>query len=318
MVKKIVLIAAMLIGLFKEVGAQGPQQMFHALNKNNFLLDQFPNLATSVGYSVRKLKRAYTGFSMRVRRSGGPSGSGTPEADIAFDASNVVSDNSMLTITKSGGGYSVGDKVLFSTFYNGRNIFVTIWYDQSGAGNNAVQNTSANQPQLVNAGTLITENGVATVEFKDSHTEIRLTLNTPVSLTNGTLFGVCRVVTPFTTAGIADNGLYSYNLNTFNNTGKIGTTTYGVADVPSTVSYATAGIDAVSWSKSSSASSVEINTRISSGTSANNIPISVSQVYGNSLDGTVVRISEMILMGYTSATVRSAVFTNQRLIFKTL
>ena len=35
--------------------------------------------------------------------------------------------------------------------------FVETWYDQSGNGNNAVQATAANQPKIVNAGTLLNE-----------------------------------------------------------------------------------------------------------------------------------------------------------------
>jgi hypothetical protein len=39
------------------------------------------------------------------------------------------------------------------------NGFVTTWYDQSGNGRNATQTTSANQPRIVNAGVIETQNG---------------------------------------------------------------------------------------------------------------------------------------------------------------
>jgi len=43
--------------------------------------------------------------------------------------------------------------------------YVTTWYDQSGNGNNAVQSTAANQPQIVSSGSVITENGKAGIQF---------------------------------------------------------------------------------------------------------------------------------------------------------
>ena len=41
---------------------------------------------------------------------------------------------------------------------------VTTWYDQS-LSNNATQTTAANQPKIVSAGSLVTENGKAAIQF---------------------------------------------------------------------------------------------------------------------------------------------------------
>ncbi len=49
------------------------------------------------------------------------------------------------------------------------NGFVSIWYDQSGIGRNATQEASANQPQIVNAGSLITMNNKPSVSFTTSN-----------------------------------------------------------------------------------------------------------------------------------------------------
>ena len=49
------------------------------------------------------------------------------------------------------------------------NGFVSIWYDQSGIGRNATQEASANQPQIVNAGSLITMNNKPSVSFTNSN-----------------------------------------------------------------------------------------------------------------------------------------------------
>lgn len=294
--------------------AQNEQKMFWALNKNQFLLDQMPNVNPSVAYSVRRLKNAYKGFALKIRRDDPTT---DPEADVAFDANGVVSANSMVTITIAGSsGYSLGAKVLLSTFCTGKDIYVVTWYDQSGNGNHASQSTVANQPVFVKAGALLTENGNPTIEFTGVHSSINLTMSSLVSLTNGSLLGVAKLVTPAASSGFADNGTYSYNINTFSNTGKFGVTQYGVSDAPSMLSYITS-LDAFAWSKSSSNTYVEINTRTSSSTAALNIPIAVKQVYGNAVSGTVLRIAEFIIMPYLSTSARSSVFVNQKTFYGT-
>ena len=99
----------------------------------NLLLDIYPGAA--IAYSLRKLRTAYTGAAIRVRRS-----SDNTETDIGF-VENVLDTSTLLT------------------FCGASNGFITIWYDQSGNANNLVQTTSANQPIIVNSGSLITRNG---------------------------------------------------------------------------------------------------------------------------------------------------------------
>jgi hypothetical protein len=60
---------------------------------------------------------------------------------------------------------------------NAGNGFVTTWYDQSSTYN-ALQVTSANQPQIVSAGALITMNGKPTVKF-DGSNDFLVTSNYP-------------------------------------------------------------------------------------------------------------------------------------------
>lgn len=99
------------------------------------LLDTYTNAAAA--YSVRKLRAAYTGSAIRVRRS-----SDNTEQDIGFDVSGNL-DESALT-----------------TFVGANNGFVTTWYDQSGNSRNANQSTAGNQPQIVSSGSVITLTGV--------------------------------------------------------------------------------------------------------------------------------------------------------------
>jgi hypothetical protein len=104
-----------------------------------YLLDDYSGAAAA--YSLRKLRSAYTGSAIRVRRA-----SDNTEQDIAF-VSNVL-DTSSLT-----------------TFCSGTNGFVTTWYDQSGNGRNATQTTAANQPQIVSSGSVITKGSKPTLDF---------------------------------------------------------------------------------------------------------------------------------------------------------
>jgi hypothetical protein len=103
------------------------------------LLDSYPNAAAA--YSLRKLRAAYTGSAIRVRRS-----SDNAEQNIGFTALGNL-DTSALT-----------------TFCSGTNGFVTTWYDQSGNGKDAVQTTAANQPQIVSSGSVITLNSKPSIQ----------------------------------------------------------------------------------------------------------------------------------------------------------
>lgn len=299
-------IVILLLGVCLLVNAQPSIQKFWALNQP-LLLNNWSGV--SAAYSVRKLRSAYTGFCMKARISN------RAEGNVAFNGT-VINDNSDVTITKAGNGYSLGDVIKFKDFYYQRNVYVITWYDQSGNGNNAT-NTS-NPPLIVNSGALITENSLPSIEFSGSHSTINLKLNSPLSLTNGSLFAVYNVLTPDVSCGVAqdNSATYSYNLNTYNNTGYLGVTHYGDNDFPSNIHYNTT-LDVASWSKSSSNNYVEINNRIVYSTVNFNMPINIGQIYGNSLSNTVLHISEIIVTGYTNSSQRVKVFTNQRTWFHT-
>ena len=115
------------------------------------LLDTYPNAAAA--YSLRKLRIAYTGSAIRVRRA-----SDNAESDIGFSGANL--DTSTLT-----------------SFCSGTNGFVTTWYDQSGNAANATQTTAANQPQIVSSGSVISENGKPTLQFDGSNDTLLTTIS---------------------------------------------------------------------------------------------------------------------------------------------
>jgi len=107
------------------------------------LLDLYPGAAAA--YSLRKLRSAYSGSAIRVRRS-----SDNAEQDIGFVADNL-------------------DTASLASFCVGTNGLVTTWYDQSGNSRNATQTAAANQPQIVSSGSVILENGNPSVNFDGSN-----------------------------------------------------------------------------------------------------------------------------------------------------
>jgi len=88
-------------------------------------------------YSLRKMRGAYTGFCIRVRRS-----SDNTELNIGF-VNNVIDTIALLAFVGAGDG------------------FVVTKYDQSGNAFNATQATAANQPRIVSAGVLDVQNAKA-------------------------------------------------------------------------------------------------------------------------------------------------------------
>lgn len=167
-----------------ETFAQGPQQMFWALNTNGvYLLDQVGSADASVAYSVRKLRRSYTGFSMKVRQD--RPGSNDAEGDLAFNSSGEVTASSLVTITKVGSSsYTLGSTVALSSFYASYAVYVVTWYDQSGNGYDVTQSTQSQQPRLATSGTLETANSKTAVRFINSSSTVL-----SASVPSATMFG---------------------------------------------------------------------------------------------------------------------------------
>ena len=103
------------------------------------ILDTYGSADTA--FSLRKLRTAYAGSAIRVRRS-----SDNTEQDIGF-AKNILDLSSLLAFCGTGNG------------------FVTVWYDQSGNGNNILQTSATSQPQIVASGSVLTTGGRPTVLF---------------------------------------------------------------------------------------------------------------------------------------------------------
>jgi hypothetical protein len=95
-------------------------------------------------YSLRRVRSAYSGACVRVRRS-----SDSTEQDFGF-AGNVVNTDAILSFCGAGDG------------------FVTAWYDQGLAGLHVSQATLLRQPRIVNSGALEVNGSRPTVRFLGS------------------------------------------------------------------------------------------------------------------------------------------------------
>lgn len=85
-----------------------------------FLLDAYPTAA--IAFSYRKLRDAYAGSAVRIRRS-----SDNAELDIGFVGEDF-------------------DAAAAAAHIGGGSGFIVTWYDQSGNGDNVTMVTAANQP----------------------------------------------------------------------------------------------------------------------------------------------------------------------------
>lgn len=95
-----------------------------------YLLDSYPGAVAA--YSLRKLRSAYAGSAIRVRRS-----SDNTELDIGFTALGNL------------------DTTALTTFVGISNGYITRWYDQSGNTYTVQQLTTTLQPLIVLAGTYL-------------------------------------------------------------------------------------------------------------------------------------------------------------------
>jgi hypothetical protein len=125
--------------------------------KYAFLLDDYPNAAAA--YSLRKLRSAYTGNCIEVRRS-----SDNTTQNIGF-VNNVLDTASLLSFVGAGNG------------------FVRTWYDQSGSNRNTNQTTNSLQPKIITNGSLSIINSKPSILFDDNY---RINFSNSISTTNST------------------------------------------------------------------------------------------------------------------------------------
>ena len=131
----------------------------------------------AAAYSVRKLSSSYGGYAFNVRRS-----SDNTTQDIGFTAGGDLNQAALLSFIGTGSGY------------------ITKWYDQSGAGVDVTQATTANQPRIAAAGTVEVINTRPAVYFGGSY--FNLTAAVPVGVYP---ISICVLAN---TAGVSTNGAF--------------------------------------------------------------------------------------------------------------
>ncbi len=128
-------------------------------------------------YSVRKLCSGYAGYAVTVRRS-----SDNTTQDIGFTSGGDLDQTALRSFVGSGFGY------------------ITKWYDQSGNGADIIQATAANQPTIVAAGTVVTNNARPAVSFGGATQNV--TVPTPVGAYPVSISIIAN------TAGASTNGAF--------------------------------------------------------------------------------------------------------------
>lgn len=189
----------LIFGLLWALGASGQiyidSYRFGAAPAATLLLDDYPNAAGA--YSLRKLRTAYTGNCIQVRR---------------------LSDGTTSNVAFSG---NYLDTAALKTFCASTDCFVRTWYDQSTNARDAVMTVDANQPQIVASGVIFRSAGHPALDFDGSNDHLTIasaytttTTQTDIAVMNRTTStqGVSVGGTLTISAGIrSDNRAYFRN-----------------------------------------------------------------------------------------------------------
>lgn len=154
------------------------------------ILDVYTGAAAA--YSLRRLRGAYSGAAVRVRRS-----SDNVEQDIGFDSNGNFNESALTSFVGVNSG------------------FVTTWYDQSGNTRDATQTTAANQPRIVNAGVVDKVNGRVAPVFNGTSTSFS---TAPIPFTGDKLFYVDALNLPVNSPTAV---VYEHSANYNNNAGTV-------------------------------------------------------------------------------------------------
>ena len=141
-------------------------QTWEEVDPSILLLATYTN--AEFAFSIRKLRTAYTGPCMRVRRS-----SNNDELDVYFDGNGDLDTTSLLAFTGTGDG------------------FVRTFYDQSGNSIDAEKTATSSQPQIVNGGVVNVDanNGKPIIVDREQQEMFSLS---PSGYTNSTFIHVSR------------------------------------------------------------------------------------------------------------------------------
>jgi hypothetical protein len=135
----------------------------------------------TAGFATVKLRTAYAGACLRIRRTGGSPG----EQDIGFSGTAL-------------------DTASLLSYVGANDGFVVTWYDQSGNGFDMAIATAPLQPQLVSGGSLITTiGGKPSLDFDgtDDYLQTGVAMSSLVTAGAGTIMSVFNADTLPSPAG---------------------------------------------------------------------------------------------------------------------
>jgi hypothetical protein len=155
-------------------------------------------------YSIRRVRAAYTGPCMRVRRS-----SDNGEIDV-FWTGGLVDSAAIMAHVGAGDG------------------FVTTWYDQSGKANHAAQTTAGNQPTIVVSGVMQMMAGRPTLSFTNATAQRLNFANLDVFRNVG--FGCINATFMRQDAGTGQRQIAAFSVGTGATPFRLGLATFAQAD----------------------------------------------------------------------------------------
>ena len=126
-------------------------------------------------YSLRKMSTGYSGPLARITI-------GTNYYDVYPDTTSglfaLTSKISAVMTTYNAAVAAASVNALSTIITAGvTTAKVAIWYDQSGNANNVIQATTANQPRVINLGTIETLNGMPTLRFDKTSSNFMESVN---------------------------------------------------------------------------------------------------------------------------------------------
>lgn len=147
-----------------------PAYFYDSVSTKPLLLDLYTGSAGA--YSLRLIRGAHVSLPiLRIRRT-----VTTGTADVYIDQyKNISLDSPITIISGSSSATTLGQYVKASGYTNpdglgsSASAFVSIWYDQSGNSKDAIQNTEASQPRIVNTGVLDNDGSKASLYFSGTN-----------------------------------------------------------------------------------------------------------------------------------------------------
>jgi len=165
----------------------------------------------SVVYSLRRPDMAtkWTNAVLKIRRS-----SDDATAFVFFDG-DAVNDTITLSSLISTTSNTTPDATTLTTFVGANDAYVEQWIgitpDNSVDGNKvASQTTTANQPQFISSGAIITKNGKPTIDFLSDYRWLEASANTDLDVTNSyTILSVSNNILSADNGGLLATGATS-------------------------------------------------------------------------------------------------------------